>query len=346
MGCGGMSGSWLSAVRDHFNERVETVGLIDLVPENAAARAREYGLSRAFNGASVEEAIETLRPDFIYNCTIPAAHFAVSSLALAQGCHVLSEKPLASSLQEARKLLALSESSGRMLTIIQNYRYHAGVIAVREALQRGVIGRVHTLNADFYIGAHFGGFRDEMDHPLLLDMAIHTFDNARFFHPGQPERVSCLTFNPSGSWYQGYPSALATFQMSGGVVFSYRGSWCAEGFPTTWAGSWRIIGEKGTLLWDGADRIDVESVKPGGNHGFHSEMVRSVIPVAAIPDSAKNHAGVISDFLTALETGGTPQTIASDNIHSLAMVEAAIESARSGGEMIAIPSTEPALAAL
>lgn len=339
MGCGGMSGSWLSAVRDHFHTRVETVGLIDLLADNAVARAREYGLSHAFTGSSVEQALQTLQPDFIYNCTVPAAHFAVSSLALSQGCHVLSEKPLASSFDEARKLLELSESSRRLLAVIQNYRYHAGVIAVRDALQRGVIGRVHTLNADFYIGAHFGGFRDEMDHPLLLDMAIHTFDNARFFHSAHPERVSCFTFNPSGSWYQGFPSALATFQMNDGVVFSYRGSWCAEGFPTTWAGSWRIIGERGTLLWDGADHIEIESVKADGNHGFHSEMVRSVIPVTPIPDSAKNHAGVINDFLTALETGRIPQTIASDNIHSLAMVEAAIESARSGGQMIDIQNS-------
>ena len=65
----------------------------------------------------------------------------------------------------------------------------------------------HVTLADFFIGAHFGGFRDEMAHVLLLDMAIHTFDQARKILGADPVSVYCHEFNPAGSWYAGASSA-------------------------------------------------------------------------------------------------------------------------------------------
>jgi len=44
---------------------------------------------------------------------------------------------------------------------------------------------------------------------------------------------------------------MAIFEMSNGVVFNYRGRWCAEGLNTPWECTWRAVGEKGTALWDG-----------------------------------------------------------------------------------------------
>src|SRR5207248_2903614 len=107
------------------------------------------------------------------------------------------------------------------------------------------------LNADFYIGAHFGGFRDEMESPLLLDMAIHTFDAARFASGADPVSVYAEEFNPSWSWYGGNCSATAIFEMTGGLRFTYRGSWCAEGLPTSWESEWRAVGAKGSATWNG-----------------------------------------------------------------------------------------------
>lgn len=49
--------------------------------------------------------------------------------------------------------------------------------------------------------------------------------------------------------------------MAGGVIFNYRGSWCAEGLRTSWESAWRITGSLGTLLWDGADDIRAEVVR-------------------------------------------------------------------------------------
>ena len=134
---------------------------------------------------------------------------------------------------------------------MQNRRFEHGIRTLRDGLAAGRIGSVTTLACDFFKAPHFGGFREEMESPLLLDMAIHQFDQARFVAGVEPVAVSCHEFNPAGSWYEGRASAICTFELADGSIFSYRGSWTAEGFGTSWNGSWRVIGTAGTALWDG-----------------------------------------------------------------------------------------------
>jgi len=337
VGCGSMSGAWLGNVRDHFNDRVEIVGLVDLNLESASGRAKEFGHEKAWTGVSLEEALRELRPEVVFNCTVPKAHLGTCRQALEAGCHVLVEKPLATNLAEGRELVRLSKQARRCLAVIQNRRYHSGGEAARRALAQGVIGTVHMVCVDFFIGPHFGGFREEMESPLLLDMAIHTFDQSRYLTALDPRKVTCHEFNPPGSWFAHGASAVATFEMTGGVIFNYRGSWCAQGFPVAWNGAWRIIGEKGTLLWDGENMVAAERIERSWDgQAFIQPVEKVTIPPASLAPAESGHAGNIAEFLDCIDSGGTPQTAAADNLLSLAMVEAAISSAR-GGATVSIP---------
>ncbi len=118
-----------------------------------------------------------------------------------------------------------------------------------------------TLNGDFYLGPHFGGFREKMPHVLLLDMAIHSFDQARVISGADPLAVYCHEWNPRGSWYERDASAIALFEMSNGVVYTYRGSWCAEGAETSWECDWKAFGSRGTVAWDGGNQFRARSVE-------------------------------------------------------------------------------------
>jgi len=85
-----------------------------------------------------------------------------------------------------------------------------------------------------------------------------------------PVSVFCQEWNPPGSWYDHDASAVAVFQLSDGIVFTYRGSWCAEGRNTSWESDWRVIGQKGSITWDGGEGFAAQVVsKPGG---FRSEL--------------------------------------------------------------------------
>jgi predicted dehydrogenase len=209
--------------------------------------------------------------------------------------------------------------------VSQSRRYDARIHAYRELI-RSHLGELGILNSDFYIGAHFGGFRDEMEHVLLLDMAIHTLDAARYLSGADPISVYCDEFNPPWSWYRHGACATAIYQMSGGLRYTYRGSWCAEGRHTAWESEWRAVGPRGSATWDGQGAAVADVVSEAG--GFQSTFTSHTATVAE--DVAAGIAGSLRDFLHALQTGATPMGECHDNIKSLAMVFAAIESASTG----------------
>ena len=330
IGCGGITRSWLDACRAHFSDRLELVGFVDINLDAARARAADYAPG-AWTGTSLDEALATLKPDVVFNCTIPDAHLATSTAALEAGAHVLTEKPLAANLPAALALRATAAHTGRTLSVIQNYRCRREARTVRQALADGVIGKLHTINADFFLAPRFGGFREQMKHVLLLDMGIHTFDASRFFSGSNPRSVYCHEFNPSGSWYAHGASAQAIFEMTDGVVVNYRGSWCAQGLQTNWNSSWRFIGERGTLLWDGGDNIRAERVVGDWNgKEFHQPVETVAIPLLPDEPARNGHAGMIGEFIAALDAGTAPSTTVTDNIQSFAMVEHAILSSESG----------------
>jgi len=326
-GCGAMAKGWLKALAEtpELAGRVVVVGLVDL-DLGAANRLRdEFGLSAA-TGTDLDAMLTQTKPDLLFDVVIPSARRDVVMTGLRHGCHVLTEKPMAASLAEARDLVAAAKSAGRIHAVVQNRRYVEGVRRIREMIESGVLGELTALHADFFIGAHFGGFREQMQDVLLLDMAIHTLDAARFMAGADPLAVYALESNPRGSWYAHGAVANAIFEFSDDVLFTYRGSWVAEGGTTSWESQWRIVGTTGTLLWDGAERFEARAV--AGDSGFLRPLRDVAVPPPPRPAQTHGHASVIAEFLDAIETGRVPETAGSDNIKSLAMVFAAIESAR------------------
>jgi predicted dehydrogenase len=323
VGAGGMGRAWGKNLKECSD--VQLAGWVDIRPDVAAQAAGELGLADIHTGADLKRAIAATRPDFVVDVTVPEAHRDVTLAALAAGVPVLGEKPMADSMEHAREMVDAAERAGLLYMVSQSRRYDARLHAMRRLIveQTGPLG---ILNSDFYIGAHFGGFRDQMPSPLLLDMAIHTLDAARYLGGADPVSVYCEEFNPPWSWYQGDASATAIFEMTGGLRYTYRGSWCAEGRHTSWEAEWRAVGPHGTATWDGHGAPVADVVTGPG--GFHSPTEPQTVEVAA--DLPAGIAGSLRDFLGALATGAVPMGECHDNIKSLAMVFGAIESAAAG----------------
>jgi predicted dehydrogenase len=325
-GCGGMSGVWMKTVKE--TPGVEMVGLVDINAEAARKRKDEFAFDQAIIDTDLSHVLDQTHPDIVFDCTIPEAHVSVTLTALAHGCHVLGEKPMADSMDNARKMMEAAQKSGKLYAIIQNRRYLDSARRVQHFLRSGEIGQLTTVNCDFYIGAHFGGFRDHMQHVLLLDMAIHTFDAARFLTGTDPVAVYCKEWNPSGSWYDHDASAIAIFELSNGVVYTYRGSWCAEGLNTSWECDWRFIGDKGSAKWDGGENFEAQAVAETGT--FFSKHRDLALPEVDTTGKVDGHAGLIREFVQCVHTGTIPETVCTDNIKSLSMVFGAIESVQAG----------------
>ncbi len=328
VGCGAMSRAWLEAAAKMPD--LSIVGLADLDAVRAQDRAAEFELKDAVIARDVHALLDQSHPDLLFDVVVPSARHEVVAAGLAGGCHVLSEKPMAETLDEARDLIARAQSAGRIQAVVQNRRYVAGVRRIARALKGGAVGDIASVHADFFLAPHFGGFREEMKHVLLLDMAIHTFDALRCMTGLAASGVYCREWNPPHSWYREGSSAAAIFELESGAIFVYRGGWSAQGLPTSWESVWRFVGAKGSLSWDGADSIRIEALAPGERKGLFDPVTQLEPPALAEGDRIGGHFGVMADFVAAVRAGSEPETVGRDNIRSLAMVFGAIESAETG----------------
>jgi predicted dehydrogenase len=327
VGCGAMAKGWLEAIGSpELRDRVSVVGLCDLDLKAAEARRAEFAPD-ARAGSDLAALIAETKPDLLFDVVIPAARHDVVATGLAGGCHVLSEKPMATSLDDARDMVKRAREAGKIHAIMQNRRYNEGTRRIRRTIESGAIGEITAIHADFFVAPHFGGFREQMQDILLVDMAIHTLDAARYMSGKAPLAVYCHESNPKGSWWAHGAVANAIFEMEDGVVFTYRGSWAAEGKRTSWDSEWRITGTRGMLRWDGFDTITAET----GQRAEGLLWPTAPVEIApADPLETQGHKSVLIAFLDALEAGRAPETVGSDNVRSLGMVFAAIESARAG----------------
>jgi len=309
-GAGGMGRAWNRNIQ--ASPDAELVGIADLFPAAAESAAADTGIDGLATGTDAIELARRTGADAIVNATIPEAHHPVTIAALSAGLPVLGEKPVAATVAEGLALAAAAEHTGQLFMVSQNRRYHP---ALHQAKQRlAGLGAVGIVSVDFFQSPHFGGFRDEMASPLLLDMAIHQFDMARYLLDADPVSVSCEEYNPSWSWYRGDAAANAVFAMDGGARFTFNGSWCSPGHETSWNGSWRISAERGTVLWDGENDPSAapdEPFEPGEDHG-------------------RDIGGSLRQFIAALRDGSEPMGRVHANVMSLAMVEAATQSAAQG----------------
>src|SRR5262249_3113064 len=226
------------------------------------------------------------------------------------------------------QLIELAHKNGLAHVVVQNRRFNAGIRKIRRLLDLGLIGEMTSVAIDFFVPAHFRGFWEKMDTVLLTDMAIHHFDAVRFITRANAKTVYCDEWNPKGSWWQHGAAANAIFRMDSGIRFSFRGSWCAEGLRTSWDGAWRIIGTKGTIVWDGLDDVRGEYVKVA--EGFFYEQQPLDVGEEPDPVETRGHFSVMAQFLRQVLEGIPAETRSADNIQSLAMVLAAIETSHAG----------------
>ena len=323
VGLGGFGRSWAQLA--HQTTGLAMTGAVDPFPAAREWAARELdGRLPLFE--SLSTALPAVESDAVLVITPPPTHHAIVSEALRAGKHVLVEKPLAMSLSEADELIALADRVGRILMVSQNYRYRAPLRAVQRFVVSERLGDLIAVNAEFrrHTQTLFGegNFRYQMKHPLVLDMSIHHFDMLRAITGKNVVSVDARSWKAPGTWYQHDPAATALMELEGGIPFTYQGDWAPRHsvLDTSWNADWTIRGELGTLVWIGdIDNAFMGRVKFESNDGDCSEIELPRL-------DAIDREGSLRAFWAAVVTNTEPETSAKDNIHSLAVVLAAIVS--------------------
>ena len=330
VGCGSMSKVWLEAARQ--TEGVTIAGLVDLDRSRAEARAKEFGLGGIAIGS---------RPRCRSRRDQAGCRLRRRGAGGAARCGVRRVRPwLSPSDRKAARRQPRARAGDCR-------RRRAGQPApCRRAepplpRQRPAHPALSRFRRDWRADQHplptsssrriSAGSARRCDHVLLLDMAIHTFDAARYMVNGEPQSVYCQEWEPKNSWY------------AAGFVGDARCSiWAAAssspiaaaGAPTGSAqagkSGWRIVGEQGSLVWDGFDDLRAEADRrrcgtASSTKSSRSPFHRSIRATASAAISASCRTSSPRS-----RTAASPRRRGTDNIKSLAMVLGAIESAETG----------------
>ncbi len=318
VGIGGMGNAWLSAVQN--SDEVEFAGFVEINDDIAAQQVSAYGLDGGTVYKTLAEALDALDADGVITVTTPQFHREVSVTAMEAGVPVLSEKPLAGTLADAQAIVDSANATGVLHMVTQNYRYRALSQTVKSTLESGELGEVGAVSVSFAKGPHFGGFREEMPHPLIVDMAIHHFDMMRFFLGSNPVEIIARSWNPAWSWYKGDASASVQARFANGVPVTYVGTWCSQGMETTWNANWRFDCAKGVLSIEDdvvyVQRLTGVEARPGHRHVSNDE--KQPVPMVDTPLEEQDY--LLHEFYQAVTGDRVPGTPAHDNIHTMQFV--------------------------
>lgn len=336
VGLGGAGRHWLKHILPQHQDAVEIVALVDAVPQALQNVQTETTLSPDALFTDLDTALKTIPCDAVLITTTLASHVPLALQALNAGKHVLLEKPFAPSLAEAQEVVATAARQERVLLVNQNYRFYPAVHAVRDFLQEERLGPVGQVEVHFRHYANSqpreGNKHYTLWQPLLVDMAIHHFDLMRCILQREPVSLFCTAWNPSWSNFTDPAAASATIRFEDEIVVNYTGSWVSTGTATAWGGDWRVECARGEIRWVTRDL----AAEPGGAsplkdkaivHPFHEEP--SALPLSISPVATDFH-GSLNAFVEAITNGQEPESSGRNNLPTLALSLAAVESARSG----------------
>jgi predicted dehydrogenase len=255
-GMGGMGGAWWRGpVRN--SPDFDLVAAVDIAQKPLDEAGDTLGLpaDRRFN--TLEAALDKVQADAVLTVTPPVVHVQHAKLAFARGLHLLTEKPLGDTLENAKLMLKYARDAGKQLVVAQNYRFSPPIQRLKSLVNDKTVGPLGHGHLDFYIPADFTGtFREAMDFPLLVDMSIHHMDLIRCITGKNIRKVTALSFRTEWSWYKHDPGLKMLLQLDDGIVFSYSGDWTAKGKPTTWNGTWHLQCADGAIRMED-DRLQI-----------------------------------------------------------------------------------------
>jgi predicted dehydrogenase len=339
VGLGPHGRNWARQVLPDIKD-VDVLGFVDNDP-NALDLLRQQAnvpAGRCFE--SLREAIAETQPEAVLVTTSLPSHAAVIRAALDAGLHVLVEKPFAPNLETARELVEMAEARDRILMVSQNYRFFPAPRAIASLVRENALGVLYQISIDFRRYSPGPPDRRGRHHleeqPLLVDMSIHHFDLLRLILNREPDRVYCEAWNPGWTAFIGPSTAVASITFDD-VVVSYRGSWISAGPITPWAGDWRLEFEHGEVFWTNRD-----------DDATHDKVVirprtGKARPATLRPMQWTGGWGTLSEFADAVQMGRPPETSGRNNLGTIALMDAAVDSA-SRRQPVEIIGTEKALA--
>ena len=304
---------------------VEITAVCDIVAERAKEVAKSYN-TKAYT--SYEELLATEEIDAVSVCTPNYLHSPISIAALNAGCHVLCEKPMATSSEEAEQMIEAAESNNKKLMIAHNQRFVPSHVKARQLIESGEIGKIYSFRTTFGHGGPEGWSADGKDSwffkkdqafiGAMGDLGVHKADLLRFLLGEEFAEVASFVETSAKDNTDVDDNAVFILKSESGVIGTLAASWAYNAGEDN---STIIFGEKAILrLEDDPDYSLVAQYTNG-------EVVRYQLgKIQSNDEGGQKNTHVIENFVQSITEDTTPPVSGDEGKKSLEIILAAIES--------------------
>jgi UDP-N-acetyl-2-amino-2-deoxyglucuronate dehydrogenase len=292
---------------------------------------------RAWVAPSLDAVLGSPKVDAVMLCLPHHLHEPVAVLAAEAGKHVIVEKPMAVDLEAAARMRAAADRAGVALSVCFPQRFEAAVATARELLRKGAIGELSGIEVRWYADKpasyFYGGFTgrspstwrmrlEQAGGGVLLMNLSHEIELVRHLTGARVDEVMAFTANTQ-RLAEVEDNVTVSVRYQGGAIGSFSASAASRGFRDE---SVRVWGSDGHLELKPEPRLYTLRALDGLPTGSWASIgdAGGGLPTRAI---------YVSRFASAVADGRAPEVTALDGLSVQAFLEAAYESARTGGSV-------------
>ncbi len=349
IGTGGISNSHVRAYKQM--DDVEIVAGADIIPGKAREALDRWELPQAQAFEDTQAMLEAVKPDGVSVCTYNSTHAQCAIQAMRAGCHVLLEKPMTVTLEDAKEVCQVEKETGRILTIGFQPRYDSRMQKIKEVVQSGRLGKVYYVQTGGgrRRGIPGGTFIEKQYAGVgaLADIGCYSLDmvlNALGYP--KPLTVSAVSFDHFGKNPKYCPPEDAArfsvddfcgafIRLEGGITLDFRMSWAMH-MDTT--GNTIFLGTDAGLKVEPANPESLWGGAWDGSCGnvtlFHDEFGEpTCTPVPLHAEDKDRFYQKCRAFVDAVEQGLPAPIPTSQIIYNQAIIDGIIRSCQCGHEV-------------
>ena len=350
VGTGGISHSHIRAYLNQSDAVI--VAGCDLIPGKARATLDEHGLTEAKDFVDYKEMIDTMELDAVSVCTYNRTHAECTIYALEHGLHVLLEKPMTVTLDEAVEICRAEKKSGKIVSVGFQPRFDANMQMIKKIVQSGELGRVYYVQtgggrrhgipvswSETFIENDKAGLGAVGDIGCYsIDLVMNALGNPRpltvsgratDFFGKTPEAYAQVGKPECAKKFSVDDFASAYIRLEGDIILDFRIAWYMH---VDTPGDTIIMGTKGALRIPSTDCWNGSFNKPMTlYHDVAGEPVETTIPLLPATTDLWNRK--IRSFLNAIITGGKAPVPTDEILYNQAIIDGIFRSSELGHEV-------------
>ena len=342
IGCGRIATNHMKAA---INNKLEIVAVCDVLSEKMEALLAKHDLQADTSIKRYEDYKQMVaeeNPDLVSIATESGIHAEIALYSIEQGINLIIEKAMAMSIEDADKIISLSEKKGVKVSACHQNRFNVAIQKLRKAVEAGRFGKlshgsIHVRwNRDhgYYDQASWRGTW-EQDGGALMNQCIHGIDLLRWMMGDEIDEIYGATRQQLHDYLEAEDVGMAVVKFKNGAIGTIEGT--TNVYPKNLEETLYIFGENGTVkiggtstnnidVWDFAD----ETEEDGKNKGLKEETSNVY---------GNGHTSLFADVIDAIQSDRKPYVDAVAGRNALETVLSIYKSQKTG-KSVKLPLTD------